>query len=255
MSRLTTAQRTKAFGAPCKPENLVTVLTPWGIKARAHRLVADQFLHACDLAAGASSWEPRRIDSYACRTVRGSVATSLHAYGLAWDLFDKPLPQAVDVWGPTNAPDDKFLGAFSVAGFYLGADFTTRRDVPHVEWATGVPKVLVVPAKTDSITPAALAVPLIKITHSRLGEASGMVISTHHVDIPALDKDGRGWFDIAYPLERVTEVAGLGSSPVDDGYWPPLTVNYQPRGAVTRVTVAGQAGQHCGVIYKILEST
>lgn len=51
MSRLTTAQRTKAFGAPCKPENLVTVLTPWGIKAAGYT-PAYGGMHGCRVRQG-----------------------------------------------------------------------------------------------------------------------------------------------------------------------------------------------------------
>lgn len=256
MSRLSTAQRTRTFGSPCKVDNLVTVLTPWGIKTRAHRLVADRFLFACSLAVEGSLWAPRRIDSYACRTIRGSVATSLHAWGLAWDFFDRPLPQAVDVWGYGNAPDEDFRDAFATAGFYLGADFTSRKDVPHIEWAAGAPSPMwVETSRTNSILPADVTVPLVQpIIFNRLGEAQGMVISTHHVDIPALDKDGQGWVDLPYPVERVTEVAGLGSSPPDDGYWGGLVVNYQARAGATRVTVYGKPGQHCGILWKLLEA-
>lgn len=255
MARLSDSSRRKVFGAPCTVKNLVTVVTPWGVKVRAHQLVAARFAHACSLADAISPWVPARIDSYACRQVRGSTSTSLHAYGLAWDFFDLPLPQPVDVWGPVNAPPDDFLEVFAATGFTLGRDFSGRSDVPHIEWAAGRPPAEPPRLSDSGVVPLVdIDLPLIKpITHTRTGEAAGMRISTHFVDIPALDKDGRGWVDLPYPWERVTDVTGHGSSPPDDGYWTPLVVNAQPRGAVTRVTLAGAPGRPAGVWWKLLE--
>jgi len=250
--RLSDAQRRQVFGAPCVTRNLVTVVTPWGMRVQAHHLVAERFLYACRTAHQIARWTPRRVDSYACRTIRGSTAMSLHSYGLAWDWFNLALPQPVDVWGPVNAPDRDFRAVFKQAGFSLGSEFTSRQDYPHIEWAGGLPPAS--PTATG-IVPLELAVPLVRpITYTRFGEATGMQISTHFVDIPALDKDGRGWVDIPVPLERVVSVTGHGSSPADDGYWPPVTVDVQPRGAATRVTLTGGAGARCGFWWKCLEA-
>lgn len=254
MSRLTDAARRQTFGPPCTAKNLVTVTTPWGIRTRAHRLVADRFLYACELAAGVSGWVPARIDSYACRTIRGATSTSLHSFGLAWDLFDRPLPQPVDVWGPTNAPDAEFRAAFAAAGFTLGAEFKTRRDVPHIEWAAGLPPAI--PTRPVVAHPAATVdVPLVKpITTSRTGEATGMKISTHLTQIPALDNEGRGWVDVPYPWERIVSLTGHGSSPPDDGaYWPSVILDAQPRGAITRITLEGGPGKPAAFWFKLLE--
>lgn len=256
MARITASQRNKIFGAACTPRNLVTVNTPWGLRARAHSLVAERFLYACELAAETSGWVPLRIDSYACRQVRGSTATSLHSYALAWDFFNRKYPDGVDVWGPANAPPAPFRAAFKQAGFALGAEFTSRKDYPHIEWADGLPPPAALSARPGVIVAVAdIDVPLVKpITYTRIGEAAGMKVSTHYIDIPALDRDGRGWVDIPYPLERVFDITGQGSSPPDDGYWQPVLATVQPRGELTRVTLAGAPSQHTGVFWKLLES-
>lgn len=132
------AVRNAVFGLPGAGPRVLT-MTPWSISVQCHGLIAPRFRDACRAALAASSWRPRRIDSYANRAVRGSTAASLHAYGLAWDFFDRPLPEPVDIWGPTNAPDDAFLNAFKAHGFRLGRDFSGRKDWPHIEWADGHP--------------------------------------------------------------------------------------------------------------------
>ncbi|MCA1572363.1 MAG: N-acetylmuramoyl-L-alanine amidase [Chloroflexi bacterium] len=71
-----------------------------------------------------------------------------------------------------------------------------------------------------------------------------------------LDSNGRGWFDIEAPSSRVFDLAGHGSSPVDDGYWPPIILNRQERDGKVRVTVYGAPGQQqTGVFYKLAEAT
>lgn len=258
MTRISDTQRRKVFGLPCSPRVHVVVETPWGIRVRCHRLVADRFLYACRLAVSASEWRPKRIDSYACRAVRGTNTTSLHAYALAWDFFDRPLPEAVDVWGATNAPDPPFRDAFTKAGFVAGATFTSRKDYPHIEWAAGVPTKVPdgVQAPPGQVTLAPpIQTPLVKpITEHRYGEAAGVRVSTHFVTIPALDKEGRGWYRIEYPYERVFDLCGQGSSPADDGvYWPTVVCTVQPRGAGTVVCIDGEPNQATGFWYKLLE--
>lgn len=252
-TRISDSQRRRIFGAPGRPELHVMVMTPWGLKVRTHRLVAARFLAACEVAHGASSWKPKRIDSYANRTVRGSTSVSLHAYALGWDFFNRAYPEPVDVWGPTNAPDRAFRDSFSRLGFAIGADFTRRRDVPHIEWAAGTPPVAVPSTVFDPAPP--IPEPLVKpIIHSRYAEVLGMRVSTHFVTIPALDNNGRGWVDLPVPVERVMDVIAQGSSPPDDGvYWPPVICTYQPRNGITRVTLAGKPQQATGVWWKLLE--
>lgn len=131
----------REIGAPLR---LVRAVTPWvgrngvALAPWCHGGVVGRFEWACDLAYRQSDWVPRRIDSYNARRVRGSRSISRHAAALAWDFFDRPLPNPVDVWGRTNAPDDAFLEAFRQAGFRLGGTFSRRPDWPHIEWPTGV---------------------------------------------------------------------------------------------------------------------
>lgn len=139
MARLSHAERVRAFGQPCQGSYRRWVDTPFGLRVACHELVVDRFLDACAEAKRRSSWVPERWDSYACRKIRGSSAYSLHSWPLAWDLFDRPYPEPVDVWGPTNAPDADFLAAFRDLGFTPGADFSRRKDHPHIEWAAAPP--------------------------------------------------------------------------------------------------------------------
>lgn len=143
-ARISENERRRLFGQPCDRPAYVVVATPWGLNVVCHPIIASRFALACDTAHCATDWQPRRIDSYACRTVRGAASTSLHGYALAWDFFDKKYPEPVDVWGPTNAPPVEFLRVFADLGFFPGADFQTRKDWPHIEWAAGLPAPLVI---------------------------------------------------------------------------------------------------------------
>lgn len=141
MTRISTAERTRIFGSPCDTRNLVLVRTPWGMRCQVHRLIADVFLDACQQAkADVVEWRPKRVDHYACRTIRGASTPSLHAYGLAFDFFatapDVPPPGGV--WTPDNGVPAAFARCFTERGFTWGATFT-RKDVPHIEWAAGRP--------------------------------------------------------------------------------------------------------------------
>jgi hypothetical protein len=131
--RLSTEQRRQFFGRECDPKTLVTVVTPWNIAVKVHRLVERRFQAACKLAASASQWRPARIDSYNCRSIRGSTTPSLHSWGLAWDFFDAVYPKSV--WGPENAPHPSFTAAFERLGFSWGGRWEGRRDYPHIEWS------------------------------------------------------------------------------------------------------------------------
>lgn len=135
--RVNTARRIAMFGQPGDRARYVTVRTPWGMSVTCHRDVQAQFVAACDDANRSSSWRPRNIGSLSVRKVRGGDDWSLHAFALAWDIFDTTAP--ADVWGPKNAPDAAFRDAFKRHGFYLGAEFSNRKDYPHIEWAADPP--------------------------------------------------------------------------------------------------------------------
>lgn len=121
---------------PCRPSERTTYTTPWGIKVQVNEEVLPRFRKACEKAAREASWKPRRIDSYNCRAIRGSTRYSRHAYAAAWDFFDRPYPQPVDVWGSDNAPTAEFARCFEAYGFTWGARWTSRKDYPHIEWSS-----------------------------------------------------------------------------------------------------------------------
>jgi hypothetical protein len=139
--RIGTTERRRLFGEPGDRSRTRTVRTPWGISVTVNDAVESRFSRACRLANERSSWRPRRIDSYAVRPVRGSSDWSLHAFGLAWDFFSSApgVPPPGGVWAETSAPDAAFRQAFYEVGFHLGANFTTRKDYPHIEWASPPP--------------------------------------------------------------------------------------------------------------------
>lgn len=139
--RISQAERIKMFGQPGDRARITSVSTPWGITVQVHVRVKDRFLAACAAAAAASSWKPRRIDSYNKRNVRGGTEWSLHSWPLAWDFFSSPpnVTPPGGVWAETSAPDAAFRNAFKGQGFYLGAEFSRRKDYPHVEWASEPP--------------------------------------------------------------------------------------------------------------------
>lgn len=134
-TRLSDAQRRERYGDPCKGP-MVRLATPWGLWITLHELVVPDFLRACGLAHRYSSWTPKRIDSLACRKIRGSSAWSLHAYGLAWDFFaTKPgVTPPGGVWTPDNGLERVFAECFENVGFTWGGRWQ-RKDVPHIEWA------------------------------------------------------------------------------------------------------------------------
>lgn len=71
------------------------------------------------------------------RPIRGGSEWSLHSFGLAWDIFESGpgVPPPGGVWAETSAPSPAFRQAFKDQGFYLGAEFSSRKDYPHIEWA------------------------------------------------------------------------------------------------------------------------
>ena len=138
----TNAQKLEWYGLPGK--NLVKVITPWHrpsstgpkpITVYCHKRIAKTFLNACEEANAVCKWKPLRIDSYANRPIRGSTTSySQHAFGLAFDFFNRPWPAIVDVWGAKNAPTPQFRAIFEKHGFTCGANWTRRPDYPHIEW-------------------------------------------------------------------------------------------------------------------------
>jgi hypothetical protein len=106
------------------------------MRARVHRLAETLLIEACNAAARESRWTPKRVDSYACRTIRGSSARSLHSWGLAWDFFatDPGVTPPGGVWKPANTVTPDFAACFERLGFTWGRNFS-RQDWPHLELA------------------------------------------------------------------------------------------------------------------------
>lgn len=128
------------IGAPCQTERLVTVTTPWGVRCTVNKAVKTRFLLACKRADRYSGWNPKRIDSYVCRPIRGSSSWSRHAYGAAWDFFKTP-PGVVPpggVWDPDNTFKNNFAMCFKDLGFTWGGDWRSRPDTPHIEWSGSI---------------------------------------------------------------------------------------------------------------------
>lgn len=121
-------------GGPCDPDNLTQYATPWGLRVTVNKAILPRFRAACEEAAG-HPWKPKRIDSYNCRQIRGSTSWSRHAYACAFDMFDKPYPEPVDVWGNGNSPPPSFAEIFERYGFTWGGRWTGRPDYPHIEWS------------------------------------------------------------------------------------------------------------------------
>lgn len=146
--RISYAQRVRIFGVAGNRRNTVTVRTPWGMDAVVHRVIVEPFKAACDEAAATVRWRPQRCDSFAYRPIRNATSLSLHSWALACDWFATPPGVAPPggVWTPANAVPAEFARCFERRGFYWGARFSRRRDVPHIEWPGGVPGVVVPPA-------------------------------------------------------------------------------------------------------------
>lgn len=140
--RISGSQRAALFGPPGDTSRITTYRTPWGMTVSVHRDVLDRFRQACENAASRSTWRPRRIDSYNKRAIRGRPGEwSYHSWALAWDFFSSAPGVAPPggVWAATSAPDSTFRAEFAKLGFALGADFRTRPDYPHIEWASAPP--------------------------------------------------------------------------------------------------------------------
>ncbi len=169
---LTQAQRTRAFGTACKIPTTV-ISTPWqGDRVRVHNLVAPVFVEACVAAYrdAHTRFHPRRIDSYACRNVRGSTSTSLHAWALAWDFFatDEGIAPPGGVWKPEVTVTPEFARHFIHRGFRWGRWFA-RQDWPHIEWPGPPPA----PRADTPVTPQEAIVALNKPACAILPTPSG----------------------------------------------------------------------------------
>ena len=172
MPVLTGSQRDALFGERCEIRSTL-ISTPWqGDRVRVHNLVVPVFVEACvaahrDLHAG---FHPRRIDSYACRNVRGSDSTSLHAWALAWDFFatDEGIPPPGGVWKPDVTVTPEFARHFVHRGFKWGRWFT-RQDWPHLEWSGPPPG----PRTYTPVTPQEAIVALNKPACAILPTPSG----------------------------------------------------------------------------------
>lgn len=185
---------------------------------------------------------------YANRPVRGGTAPSNHSWGLA-----------VDINAPSNPMGDHLVTdmpewmpkLWKEWGFDWGGAYKGRKDAMHYEF-TGTPDTAKALRRTLNGQPKATPGPVPAPTVTTTSEVEGVKLTTTLVNNLPLDENGHGWFDVPCRLDELVSVTGHGSSPPDDGYWPPLTLNFQPRGDTTRVTIYGKPGQQCGFWWKRL---
>lgn len=131
-------------GTNCDDSRRTTYKTPWGITVSVNKAVKARFKLACKRAEECG-WNPARIDSYACRSIRGSSSWSRHAFACAWDFFytGPGVPPPGGVWQPDNTFRHRFAACFTDLGFTWGSQWA-RPDFPHVEWSSSyVPKLTV----------------------------------------------------------------------------------------------------------------
>lgn len=135
------------YGSPEAPGYLIQSCHIWVIKDEFPWFPANSFLinndfrtmltkafHALE-AAGVQGEIETYDGCYNDRTVRGSVATSLHAWACAIDLnaAENPMTTSTDPalrhgkWSPL------FIQAMKSAGVFFGGDFKVRADSMH--WA------------------------------------------------------------------------------------------------------------------------
>lgn len=228
MPRISYAERSRIFGAPCTESNLATITTPWGIKVRIHKLLVPVFMEACKRAA-LLPWRPQRIDSYACRTVRGSTSPSIHGYGLAFDFFATP-PNVVPpggVWTPDNPVPPDFARCFTELGFTWGAEFS-RVDLPHLEWAGARPSLQPTPATPVVIPPQ----PVRRIDSLEID----VVVNVYEV-VFTTDQNGSGWDKVPYPRNRIIGYTGPGIRPDADGRYQTGEVGFAEEDGGTVVSL------------------
>lgn len=228
-ARISYAERHRIFGRPCVEQNMVTVMTPWGMRARVHKLIAPLFLDACHhAAADVPEWRPQRCDSYVCRKIRGGTDHSLHSYGLAHDWFATPpnVPPPGGVWTPDNGVPISFARPFLERGFTWGATFE-RIDVPHIEWCGGRPP--------HRPSPIPVRQPL-TLTRTDSYEVD-MVINDYTLPI-ATDENGNGWDVVPFARSRIIGHTPPGLRPGVDGRYLVGQVGFadDPQGTVVSVT-------------------
>lgn len=201
-NKIPAALRASIFGQPGHVER-DAYLTPWGVPTQCHELILPLFRDACEEAV-LLPWDPQRIDSYNPRPIRGEDGDeldewSLHAWCLAWDFFVTPpnVPPPGGVWTPHNGVPEAFARCFTRRGFRWGGDWTSRRDVPHIEWAGGTP-----PPLTDE----ELSMADIRIILDRLDAIELRVIDVER-QVPNNLNDQLG--EIRRNLRRDCEASGV----------------------------------------------
>lgn len=143
--RLSESARGRHYGPPCQRSSYLTAEL-FGLDVVVHRLVHAHLIAAMRLAHrellrnDAMHAAPLRIDSYNCRRIAGSQSWSLHARGLAWDVFRTPpgVPPPGGVYTPHDALHPAFVYALERAGFTWGGRWR-RPDRPHFEWSSAPP--------------------------------------------------------------------------------------------------------------------
>lgn len=132
-----------------QPHELTRFETPWEtskgvpIVVTVHKSLIGRFRLACHRAArysGAGRADQiDRIDSFNCRSIRGSSTISNHGRGAAFDFFttDPGVPPPGGVWTPDNTFGENFARCFTDLGFTWGRQWD-RRDDPHLEWRAGI---------------------------------------------------------------------------------------------------------------------
>lgn len=237
-------------GFPVNRSRDMVTVEGGGVRVSVHKAIGPLVRYLLDETAR-RGYRLRRGEcwGYANRPVKGAAVASNHSWGLA-----------VDLNAPSNPMGDKLVtdmpawlpALWASWGFAWGGAYKGRKDAMHYEFL-GTPKdardLLAKLALVEKPSAAVVSGPVSTMT----GEAEGVKLVTNFVNIPALDKDGRGWFDIPAPWDEVASVTGHGSSPPDDGYWPAVTLNAQPRADKTRVTIFGQPNQRAGLWWKQLQ--
>lgn len=110
------------------------------IRVTCHKAVEQRLKLALKRAKNFSKFgkldKVERIDSFACRAIRGSTTLSNHAKGAAWDIFatNPQTPPPGGVWEPTTTYGSDFASCFTDLGFTWGRQWS-RRDDPHLEWS------------------------------------------------------------------------------------------------------------------------
>lgn len=251
---MTAEHRGWGKGFPVNRSRDMTPVDAGGVRVSVHKTIAPLVRYLLEETTR-RGYRLRRGEcwGYANRAVAGTSVPSNHSWGLAVDLNAPSNPLTHDGRLVTDMPP--WLPALWKAwGFSWGGDYRgDRKDAMHYEFlgTPGDARGFLAKLELLEKQPAQVVSPPVSVT---TGEAEGMRLVTNFVNIPALDGDGRGWFDLPAEWEEVASVTGHGSSPPDDGYWPPVTVNAQPRAGKTRVTIYGVPNQRAGFWWKQLQA-